>query len=83
METQHTLTGPFLKYWQEGGGLEVFGFPISEPMVEKNLDNGKLYTVQYFERARLEYHPEYQNNSLPIVQGLLGNDLIRDGGWWR
>jgi len=83
VETQHTLTGPFLKYWQQGGGLPVFGFPIGEPMLEKNLDNGKLYSVQYFERARFEYHPEYANNTLPIVQGLLGNDLIRDGGWWR
>lgn len=83
VETKHTLTGPFLEYWKRGGGLPIFGFPISEPMVEKNADDGKSYTVQYFERTRLEYHPEYTNNPLPILQGLVGNDLIRDGGWWR
>ncbi len=82
-ETQHTLVGPFLQFWKQGGGLPVFGFPISEPMVEKNADDGKLYTVQYFERTRLEYHPEFKDNPLPVLEGLLGNDLIRDGGWWR
>ncbi len=82
-ETQHTLTGPFLQFWKQGGGLAVFGYPISEPLVEKNADDGKEYTVQYFERTRLEYHPEFTDNPLPILQGLVGNDLIRDGGWWR
>ena len=82
-ETQHTLTGPFLQFWKQGGGLPVFGFPISEPVVEKNADDGKSYTVQYFERTRLEYHPEFTDNPLPVLEGLLGNDLIRSGGWWR
>ncbi len=82
-ETSHTLIGPFLKFWKGGGGVPVFGYPISEPVVEKNADDGKLYTVQYFERTRLEYHPEFKDNSLPVLEGLLGNDLMRDGGWWR
>jgi hypothetical protein len=82
-ETQHTLTGPFLQFWRQGGGLPVFGFPISEPIIEKNADDGTSYTVQYFERTRLEYHPEFKDNPLPVLEGLLGNDLIRSGGWWR
>ena len=82
-ETSHTLTGPFLQFWKQGGGLPVFGYPISEPIVEKNADDGKSYTVQYFERTRLEYHPEFTDNPLPVLEGLLGNDLIRSGGWWR
>ncbi|MCA1723008.1 MAG: glycoside hydrolase family protein [Thermomicrobia bacterium] len=82
-ETSHTLTGPFLQFWKQGGGLPVFGYPISEPIIEKNADDGKLYTVQYFERTRLEYHPEFKDNPLPVLEGLLGNDLIRSGGWWR
>jgi putative glycosyl hydrolase len=82
-DTSHTLTGPFLQFWKQGGGLPVFGYPISEPIIEKNADDGKLYTVQYFERTRLEYHPEFTDNPLPILEGLLGNDLIRSGGWWR
>ncbi|MDQ6604419.1 MAG: glycoside hydrolase family protein [Chloroflexota bacterium] len=82
-ETSHTLTGPFLQFWKQGGGLPVFGYPISEPIVEKNADDGKSYTVQYFERTRLEYHPEFKDNPLPVLEGLLGNDLMRSGGWWR
>ncbi|MHB8646255.1 MAG: glycosyl hydrolase [Thermomicrobiales bacterium] len=82
-ETSHTLTGPFLQFWKQGGGLPVFGYPISEPLVEKNADDGTSYTVQYFERTRLEYHPEFTDNPLPVLEGLLGNDLIRAGGWWR
>jgi hypothetical protein len=51
-ETQHTLQGEFLNYWQRRGGVQIFGYPISEQMVEGTR------TVQYFERAKLEYHPE-------------------------
>ncbi|MDQ6832855.1 MAG: N-acetylmuramoyl-L-alanine amidase, partial [Chloroflexota bacterium] len=83
VETSHTLTGPLLQFWKQGGGLPVFGYPISEPIIEKNADDGKSYTVQYFERTRLEYHPELTTNPLPVLEGLLGNDLIRSGGWWR
>jgi polysaccharide biosynthesis protein PslG len=38
--------------------LPVLGFPISEPFQERNADTGQTYLVQYFERYRLEYHPE-------------------------
>ena len=37
---------------EDVGDVRVLGFPISEPVVENGL------TVQYFERARMEYHPE-------------------------
>src|SRR5690606_10351397 len=52
-ETGHSLAHGFKRYWEQNGGLWQFGFPISEEFTE----NGK--TVQYFERARFEYHPEY------------------------
>jgi hypothetical protein len=51
-ETRHTLSGEFLSYWKRRGGLPIFGYPISEKLEE----NGRI--VQYFERVRLEYHPE-------------------------
>lgn len=57
-ETGKTLSGIFLKYWQEHGGLAQQGYPISNVMGEVSDLNGKLYTVQYFERAVFEYHPE-------------------------
>lgn len=56
--TGHTLSGPFLGYWQGRGGLAVFGYPLSEPFDELSSEDGRSYTVQYFERARFEYHPD-------------------------
>ena len=68
-ETGHSLAYGFKKYWDENGGLWQFGYPISEEFSE----NG--YTVQYFERARFEYHPEHQGTQFEVLLGLLGKDL--------
>jgi beta propeller repeat protein len=57
-ETGRTVTGIFLDYWLKHGGLPQQGYPISRVMnVISDLD-GKAYTVQYFERAVFEAHPE-------------------------
>jgi L,D-transpeptidase catalytic domain len=53
-ETGHTIWGEFRTFWQKRGGLEIFGFPISEEFNE----NGNGRVVQLFERAKLEYYPE-------------------------
>lgn len=50
--TGHTLCMQFRDYWNANGGLDRFGYPIGEYTIE----NGFL--VQYFQRARLEWHPE-------------------------
>jgi len=55
-QTGHIISGRFLDYWQANGGLAQFGFPISEVLYEQ-LEDGHLYQVQYFERARFEWHP--------------------------
>jgi len=57
-ETKRTVKGIFWKYWQEHGGLAQQGFPISEEFTEVSDLDGKPYTVQYFERAVFEKHPE-------------------------
>jgi hypothetical protein len=51
-QTGHFLRGRFLEYWEINGGTAVLGLPITEPVAEDGL------TVQYLERARLEFHPE-------------------------
>jgi hypothetical protein len=78
--TGHNLSGPFRDYWVSHGGLFVSGLPITEEFIEISPDDGKAYTVQYFERARYEYHPE---NAAPydVLLGLLGNRLLREKGW--
>ena len=57
-ETGRAVSGIFLDYWNAHGGLAQQGFPISGLMKEKSALDGKEYTVQYFERAVFEYHPE-------------------------
>lgn len=59
-ETGKTARGIFLDYWDNNGALTQQGFPISEMFTEVSPLNGKPYTVQYFERAVFEYHPENQ-----------------------
>jgi len=59
-QTGHTISNQFLTYWDSHGGLAQQGFPISEEMQEVSDLNGQNYTVQYFERAVFEKHPENQ-----------------------
>ncbi|MCG8346645.1 MAG: hypothetical protein MI924_02555 [Chloroflexales bacterium] len=50
----------------------LFGYPISEPMMER-VGNRQLL-VQYFERTRLEYHPD-NPAAHRVLQGRLGSEL--------
>ena len=59
-ETGKTVAGRFLEYWDAHGGLAQQGYPISEQMQEVSDLDGKSYSVQYFERAVFELHPENQ-----------------------
>lgn len=79
-ETGHAVGGAFLRYWNERGGLWRFGFPISDELDEM-LDDGRIYRVQYFERARLEYHPEARGTPYEVQIGLLGRALYLNEGW--
>ena len=71
-ETQHTVAAPFLAYWTQHGDLLVFGLPRSEAFDERNAADGQVYRVQYFERNRLEYHPEHAGTRYEMLLGLLG-----------
>ncbi len=70
-ETGHTVEGRFLDYWEQHGGLMQQGYPLTEEMQEVSEVNGKRYTVQYFERAVFELHPENQP-PYDILLSLLG-----------
>jgi polysaccharide biosynthesis protein PslG len=76
-ETGHTLRNgpaPFRDFWLSNGGLETFGFPISEQFQEVNSQDGQTYWVQYFERQRMEWHPNEPNPQYRVLLGLLGNE---------
>lgn len=70
-ETGYTLAEPFLSFWRNNGAMVVFGYPISDQMQE-TLSNGQIHTVQYFERARMEHHPQLRGTPYEIQLGLLG-----------
>jgi hypothetical protein len=79
-ETGHTLAYGFLNFWRSNGGLATFGYPISEEFTEVSRDDGKPYTVQYFERARFEYHPEYRGTPYEVLLGRVGAELATARG---
>jgi hypothetical protein len=69
-ETSHNLRGAFRAYWESHGGVKLLGLPITEEFTAPSSD-GKPYKQQYFERARMEYHPENQPPN-DVQLGLLG-----------
>lgn len=86
-ETGHNICGNILTAWRASGleldgvagknqneNLSLFGLPLSDPQIE-TID-GRQITVQWFERARFELHPE---NSPPndVLLGLLGAEVLQ------
>ena len=57
LETEHVVSYAFLDYFRDHGGVDIFGYPRSEFMYEDG------YIVQYFQRARMEWHPEILSGS--------------------
>ncbi len=66
----------FLDFWQSKGGLPLFGYAISPELLETSPTDGKTYIVQWFERARFEYHPEYAGTDAEVLLGLLGTQSV-------
>jgi hypothetical protein len=73
-QTGYQLCGPFREYWQRNGGLERFGYPITDQIEE--VVEGRVFRVQYFERRRMEFHPEYAGTRYEILLGLLGQEIF-------
>src|SRR5689334_6829819 len=66
--TGHTLRGDFLTYWNQYGGLAQFGYPITEEFTEASGPGDQpSLTVQYFERARFEHHPENSDPQFRVL----------------
>ncbi|MCU0490284.1 MAG: hypothetical protein MUD01_01655 [Chloroflexaceae bacterium] len=85
-ETQHLVCDSFLNYWRSNGlsfdgrpgfssaeSLALFGLPLTEAKIETGSD-GRPYLTQWFERARLELHPEIGPTA--VLLGLLGRETL-------
>jgi len=79
-ETGHGLHFAFWRFFAENGGLDIFGYPVSEEFPEQQPD-GSVFTVQYFQRARFEYHPEQAGTPYEVQLGLLGDAVLKEKGW--
>jgi hypothetical protein len=70
-ETGQSVAEPFLSYWRDNGGLSVFGYPISRRFTAPD-----GVQVQWFERARFEYHPELPA-PFTVSLGLVGVEALK------
>ena len=77
-ETGLTVSGKFLQYWRDNGGLPVYGFPITAAQNEVDPETGKTFLTQWFERRRFELHPENAGTQFEVLGGLIGKDLRRE-----
>lgn len=73
-ETKHNTCAQFLRYWERNGGLARFGYPITTVIDE--VIEGRTYKVQYFERRRMELHPEHAGTAYEVLLGLLGREVV-------
>jgi peptidoglycan-N-acetylglucosamine deacetylase len=72
-ETGHSVQFGFRDHWEKWGGIRIFGFPMSAEFEQGG------FTVQYFERAIFEYHPD-NPAEWRILQPLIGAQAARDDG---
>ena len=68
----HCISGGFRTFWEQAGGLRQFGYPLTAEYTDVTPDG--IYTVQYFERARFEYHPA-NPPAYRVQLGRLGSEL--------
>lgn len=79
----------FKRFYDTYGGLTMFGYPISDELVEVDEATGQEKTVQYFERARFELVPGVPDDASPLEQvqlGLLGREypgIVSQCWLWR
>src|SRR5687767_1654760 len=71
------IEGRFLEYWQQNGGLPVFGYPITPASMQQTAEG--TFLTQYFERNRFEWHPENQR-PYDVLLGRLGDDRLKQQG---
>jgi hypothetical protein len=76
-ETGYCISGRIREFWEQNGGLPVFGFPITPQQTETI--EGQPLQVQWFERNRLELHPD---NAPPydVLLGRLGAEHVAQTG---
>lgn len=81
IDTGYALCPPLKAFWQNNGGLAVYGYPITAARDETSQTDAKTYLTQWFERERLEYHPDLRGTPYEVLLGLLGAEELRVRGY--
>jgi hypothetical protein len=81
-ETGLCIEGRIREFWEQHGGLPVFGLPITPQ--QEQLVEGQPRQVQQFERNRLELHP-HNPRPYDVLLGRLGVDRLSGQGrdWFQ
>ncbi|MGI8422800.1 MAG: WD40/YVTN/BNR-like repeat-containing protein [Chloroflexota bacterium] len=74
-ETGHSVNYAFLRHYTARGGIDSFGYPVTEELQE----GGR--PVQYFQRARLEYRADLAGRTDEVSSGPIGDEILRQKGW--
>lgn len=72
-QTGFVVANGFLAYWEHFGGLARFGYPITAEIHGCD-PQGWCGTMQYFERARFEWHPGSDPARYDVELGLVGTE---------
>ncbi len=80
-ETGMCVAGRMRDFWREQGGTATFGLPLTTPVLMEV--DGAQRTVQWFERGRLELHPEIPAPN-DVKAGRIGVEWLEAQGrsWW-
>jgi ABC-type transport system substrate-binding protein len=77
------VSGRFLQVWTAQGSdaasTFVNGLPLTDQHDEISTDTGKVYSTQWFERAKYEAHPENQA-PYDVLLGRLGANQVQGRG---
>ena len=69
--TGFSVSPLFQDFFTANGGVAIFGYPLTGEIAEGG------QTVQYFERSRFEYHPEFAGTKNEVLLGLLGAQVYQ------
>jgi hypothetical protein len=81
LETGWCVSGRIRQFWERHGGLNIFGLPLTRQYEE--VVDGVPRQVQWFERNRLELHPEHAP-PYDVLLGRIGVERLEQQGrnWW-
>lgn len=71
----------FREYWEQNGGLAVFGYPLEAAKQEQTPEG--TFLVQYYERQRFELHPDQAAPYNVLLGRVNAEVLTREGRNWQ